>query len=274
MALIQKVDGYPVGPKTFIYSATPTVAAAMADGVQVGDILIINGLVHTLDQTQTITEPGQGNARLDFTGTVLDSGERLIRASSVDFEAVTGWMAFSGNTTTGFRYAAYFQPTTDGDAVMLGVGSIVELLSGATVKTAECAQLIVQVDSGATVASRAGDATAGIHPVWAKINGDAGATWASGCRVAPLWADIQIAGANPGSESYFLLATTENNITAIIRHESTAATSYLLQTDQGGGNGFIAAQGVAADVSGTQQTLNLAVDINGTTYYIPLMAAA
>ena len=119
----------------------------------------------------------------------LPTGLNAIRGVGVDYEDVVGWIAFEGQTEAdAFRYSAYFQPQSGGAAKILGIGSFPTLNSGWSGNISQAYQAIINVQSGATVTTRGGDATAGIHPIWAKVAGDVGATWNTGMRVAPIWA--------------------------------------------------------------------------------------
>ena len=236
------------------------------DGVTAGTVTASKAVIAAASDDTT--------AVLDFSSLTLAAGARVIRGSPLDFEAVTGWMAFSGATASGFRYSAYFQPETAGTAKLLGLGNTAQLKSGASVNTAEAAQLHVLVESGATVTTRGGDATAGLHPVWAKVGGASGATFDSGMRIAPLWSDIQINNNDVSAEEVFGLLMTSggSKIRSLIRWEGTGST-YLLEAVDTSGT-FIAAQAAGKSVVSNQQALNFKVELNGTTYYIPVMAAA
>jgi len=238
------------------------------DGVTAGTV--------TASKAAVAAAASNTTAVLDFSSLTLAAGARVIRGSSLDFEAVTGWMAFSGATASGFRYSAYFQPETAGTAKLLGLGNTAQLKSGASVNAASAAQLHILVESGATVTTRGGDTTAGLHPVWAKVGGDAGATFDSGMRIAPLWSDIQINANDVSAEEVFglMISAGGSSIRSLIRWEGTADSTYFLETEKAAGNGFIAAQGAGGSVQSQQQAANLAVRIDSTTYYIPLMAAA
>jgi len=214
-------------------------------------------------------------AVLDFSSLTLASGARVLRAADLDFEAVTGWLSFSGNTTTGFRYAAYFQPETDGDAKLLGLGMFPFIKAGGSSDRMQALSSVLTVEG--TLESRGGDATAGAHNVWATFTADlASATIDSGARIAPLWSDIQVNNGDVSGEEVFglLVSAGGSDIRSLIRWEGTADATYLLETENAAGNGFMAAQGAAVSVVDNQQAANLAVRIGSTTYYIPLMAGA
>ncbi|MFH1764632.1 MAG: hypothetical protein ABIF09_10610, partial [Gemmatimonadota bacterium] len=140
--------------------------------VTLAEMLVLQGAVAgDVENSKAIVAgaTAEAGAIVDFSGLTLAAGARLLRGVC-DFEAVTGWMAFSGNTEAdAFRYSAYFQPQTAGSAKLLGIGNTAILQSGASVNVAEAAQLHILVQSGATVTTRDGDPCAGIHPVWAKI---------------------------------------------------------------------------------------------------------
>jgi len=216
-------------------------------------------------------------ALFDVSNVTLQSGERVIRASSVDFEAVTGWMAFSGNTSTGFRYAAYFQPETDGDAKILGIGVFPYIKSGGASDRMQVVSSVMTVEG--TLQSRSGDATAGAHNFWGKFGADlSSATIASGARIAPFWSDIQVNNGDVSSEEVFhiLCSAGGSGVRAVMRVESSALPHYFLETDKGLGSNMLDAQsgGAYEACNSNAQTGNILVDINGTTYAIPLMAAS
>lgn len=216
----------------------------------------------------------EDTALLDFSSVTLADGANVIRGASLDFEDVTGWLVFSGNTEDdAFRYSAYFQPQTSSSGKLLGLGNTGILQSGTSVNVAEAAQLHLIVQSGATITTRGGDPTAGVHPVWAKVQGDVGSTWNSGCRVAPIWADYQINGSDlSGEESYMALLSAGSNIHAIFRFEGGGNATYLLETSEGLGNGFMASSGYDDTMSNTPAGF-MVVNLNGTSYGVPLMSA-
>lgn len=239
-----------------------------------GEIDVVSGGSLKIDGTAVISDTD--TALLDFSSMTLTDGARVLRGSSLDFEAVTGWIAFSGNTEQdAFRYSAYFQPQTSASGKLLGIGNTAILQSGADVNLAEAAQLHILVQSGATAADRNSDATAGFHSVWAKVGGDVGSTWESGVRVAPIWSDLQINGSDVSSdESYLFLATTGSNINSLIRFESGGAhANYFLNADNGLGSGFLASSGYDTTQSNDPSGF-LTVNLNGTLYGIPLMGAS
>ena len=214
-------------------------------------------------------------AVLNFSNLVLADGARILRAAGVAFEAVTGWMAFTGETTTGARYSAYFEPTNTGDASLLGLGNTGILADGASSNTAQAAQLHIIVQSGATVTTRGGDATAGIHPVWAKVVGDVGSIWNSGHRIAPIWSDIQVNGSDVSAqESFaFLASAGGSSIRSLIRWEGSANATKFLETEKAAGNGFMVTTGYE-DTQGATPAAWLVADLGGTLYGIPCMAVA
>jgi len=215
-----------------------------------------------------------GTAVLDFSSMTLAEGARVLRGSSLDFEAVTGWMSFSGNTTTGFRYATYFQPETDGDAKILGHGMFPFIKSGGASDRMQALSTVMSVEG--TLESRGGDATAGAHNVWAKFGADlSSATIESGARIAPIWSDIQINNGDVSGEEVFgmLISAGGSGIRSLFRWEGTANATYLIETENDTGNGFMAAQGDYAACQSNQQSANLTVKIKDTVYGIPLMAA-
>jgi hypothetical protein len=213
-------------------------------------------------------------AILDFSAITLANGANVIRGAALDYEDTTGWLVFSGNTEAdAFRYSAYFQPQSAGSAKLLGIGNTGILQSGWSGNVAEAAQLHLIVQSGATVTSRAADPTAGIHPIWAKVAGEVGATWNTGMRVAPIWADMQINGVGlTDEEAFMFLVSSGTAIEAMIRWETAAACNYFLQTDHSNGTGFLAASGFDQPNAATAMSF-IKVDINGTPGAIPVMAA-
>lgn len=218
----------------------------------------------------------EASAIVDFSGLTLADGARLIRGIC-DFEAVTGWLVFSGNAENdAFRYSAYFQPQTSSSAKLLGIGNTAILQSGASVNVAEAAQLHVLIQSGATITTRGGDPTAGVHPIWAKIDVGAGSTIDSGARLAPIWADIQNHGVDvSGGELFGVMITNTAVLDAVIRHNYSgdADATYFLQTGNGLGSGCYVSSGYDTTQSNNPSGF-IVVDIGGTAYGIPLMAAS
>jgi hypothetical protein len=92
----------------------------------------------TFDASGLVTE--DDDALLNFTGRTVADGKNVIRGASLDFEDVTGWIVFSGNTELdAYRYSAYFQPQSAGSAKLLGIGNTGILQSGWSGNTAEAA---------------------------------------------------------------------------------------------------------------------------------------
>lgn len=216
------------------------------------------------------------DALLDFTGMTLQSGQNAIRGTSLDCADVTGWLVFQGDMTGSdvFRYASYFQPETDGTAKILGHGMTILLNSGADVAIAEDAQFHILVYSGATVADRAGDLTGGIHNIWAKVYGEVGATWESGCRVAPYWSDIQINGVDVSAEEvfHFFGSAGGSRARAFLYMEGQQSV-YFFESDSDLGEAMLASSGYDTTQSNDPDGF-LKVNLNGTIYGIPLMGAS
>jgi len=236
-------------------------------GVTAGTVEASKALVAGASDNET--------AVLDFSSMTLAEGARVIRCSSLDFEATTGWMYFSGNTTTGFRYATYFQPETDGDAKILGHGMFPYIKAGGASDRMQALSTVMSVEG--TLEDRNGDPGAGAHNVWAKFGADlSSATIESGARIAPIWSDIQINNGDVSGEEVFgmLISAGGSGIRSLFRWEGTANATYLLETENDTGNGFMAAQADYEGCNNHQQAANLTVKIKNTVYGIPLMATS
>ena len=212
-------------------------------------------------------------AVLDFSSMTLAAGARVLRGSSLDFEAVTGWMAFSGNTTTGFRYATYFQPTTDGDARILGHGIFPQIIDGGSNSGLQAISSVMTVESGGTLASRDGDATAGAHNVWGKFGANlSNCTIASGARIAPFWSDIQVNNGDVSGEEVFHFFASAGGSRARAMLYIEGHSVYFLESDAGLDDRMAVSSGYADTQSATPSGY-LKVNMNGTVYGLPLMAA-
>lgn len=214
------------------------------------------------------------DAVLDLSGVSLESGERLIRASGVSIDATTGAIYISATMTGTVQYLAYLQATSaSAGQSPLGFSMTNILADGFTGKTVENAQFITIVQDGATVLDRAGDAVGGVHVVWAKVQGDAGATWQSGCRVAPFWSDLQINTVDvSGEEVYHFMATAGGSkARALLFMGGTGPAVRFLEYEQALGTGF-AKSGSLKDSSDTSIACDgyLVCAIAGVPYYIPL----
>jgi len=212
-------------------------------------------------------------AVLDFSSMTLAAGARVLRGSSLDFEAVTGWMAFSGNTTTGFRYATYFQPTTDGDAKILGHGIFPQIIDGGASDRMQSVSTVMSVESGGTLEDRNNDATAGAHCFWGKFGANlSNCTIESGARIAPFWSDIQINNGDVSGEEvfHFFASAGGSRARAMLRIEGHSV--YFLESSAGLDDQMAASSGYA-DTQGATPSGYLKVNLNGTVYGIPLMAA-
>lgn len=212
-------------------------------------------------------------ALLDFSNVTLQSGERVFRASSLDFEAVTGWMAFSGNTASGFRYSTYFAPTTDGTAKLLGLGSFPQISSGGASPTLQAYSSVMTV--AGTLEDRAGDATAGAHNLWAKFSADlASATIESGARIAPVWSDIQVNNGDVSAEEVFhFFGSAGGSRARAFLYLEDQQSKYFFESDSALGEAMLASSGYETTQSNDPGGY-LKVNLNGTIYGIPLMSAS
>lgn len=218
----------------------------------------------------------EGTSLLDFTGVTLDSGERIIRGTSMESDALTGWIAIAGDLDRGdLQYATYFQANgVNADAKILGHGMTIIIESGGDTDRLQNGQFHQIVQSGATVNSRSGDPNAGLHNVHGKVQGDVGATWSSGCRVAPFWSDIQINGNDVKAEEvfHFFGSAGGSHARAFLYMEGQQPV-YFLETDTALGEEMLASSGYATTQSNDPDGY-LKVNLNGTVYGIPLMAAS
>jgi len=114
---------------------------------------------------------GEGNALLDFSDMVLGANDNVIRGADVIPTRVSGWTAFTGtvDATPAQVYSDYRELHTEGVAEVLGMGSFPFADSGASIKSMFAAQLIAEVDPGATVLTADGAPAIGIFPLWAKV---------------------------------------------------------------------------------------------------------
>jgi hypothetical protein len=213
-------------------------------------------------------------AFLDFSAVTLAEGANLIRGVALDIEDTTGYLCFQGNTTTGSRYASYWQQETDGDAKMLGLGVFPFIKSGGASDRMQALSSVMTVDTGGTLEDRSGDATAGAHNVWAKFGMDLNnATFEAGGRVAPMWSDIQINNGDVSDEEIFQILCSAGGSAprALIRQEGVPV--YFLETDTALGTRMLASTGYEATNTNAPAGF-LKVNLNGTVYGIPLMAAS
>lgn len=221
----------------------------------------------------TLGNDSSPNALLDLTGKTLASGQRVLRGSSLDFEAVTGWMAFSGNTSTGSRYAAYFQPETTGDAKILGVGIFPYIKSAGGSDRMQAVSSVLTVEG--TLQSRGGDAAAGAHNFWGKFSADlSSATIASGARIAPFWSDIQVNNGDvSGEEVFHFFGSAGGSAARSFLYMEDQMPVYFLETNKALGNRMLASSGYDTTQSNDPSGF-LKVNLNGTIYGVPLMAAS
>ena len=235
------------------------------DGVTAGDVTNSKALVAGATDDAV--------AVLDFSSVTVAAGANVIRGVGLDLEDVTGYLCFEGNTTTGFRYSSYWQQSTDGDAKILGLGVFPQIISGGASDRMQSLSTVMSVESGGTLEDRNGDATAGAHCVWAKFGMDlSNATFESGARVAPIWSDIQVNNGDiSGEESYHFFASAGGSrARAMLRIEGHSV--YFLESDSTLDDRMAVSTGYADTQSATPSGY-LKVNLNGTIYGIPLMAA-
>lgn len=189
-------------------------------------------------------------------------------------DAVTGWLRASGAMSGAVQYCSYFNPSTSGTTKLLGHGVVCTLDSGASVNTVETIQSYVQINAGSQITSRGGDATAGVHNVWAKIGSGEANSWASGARAAPIWSDIQINVQDVSSEEvfHFFASAGGSRARALIRMEDQIAVRFL-ESDGAIGEGFYATSGYD-EPNGATAAAWLVVNVGGTNYGVPMMAAS
>lgn len=215
------------------------------------------------------------DALINLSEYALASGTNAIRGVGLDFEDVTGWLAFQGNSDTGFRYAAYFQQETDNDAKMLGIGVFPFIQSGGASDRMQCVSTVMTVSSGGELESRGGDAVAGAHNFWGKFSADlSGATITSGARIAPFWSDIQVNNGDvSGEEVFHFFGSAGGSRARAFLYMEGQQSVYFFESDSSLGEAMLASTGYEACNNNAQAGF-LKVYLNGTAYGIPLMAAS
>jgi len=258
-----------LGGNRFVVTSTAALTQAEADvldAVTPGDAANDKALVGG-SATDAV-------AFIDFSSVTIAAGANVLRGVGLDIEDVTGYLCFEGNTTTGFRYASYWQQSTDGDAKLLGLGVFPQIISGGSSDRMQALSSVMSVETGGTLDTRGGDATAGAHNVWAKFGMDlSNATFTTGARVAPLWSDIQINNGDVSSEEVFQILCSAGGSAprACIRQEGVPV--YFLETDTALGTRMLASTGYESTNTNAQAGF-LKVNLNGTVYGIPLMTAS
>jgi len=183
---------------------------------------------------------------MDFTGAVLAShginfsditlpaSSNVIRGANVNPTRVSGWTSFTGIQATGFQYSDYRELHTGGDAAIVGFGSFPFADDGATIDTMMAYQGICEIDSGATLATRGGDPTKGVHPGWFKVLMAEGSVYETGGRVAPVWSDVQLngVGAVDDEETFnFLVTSGGSKLRSVSKLESVAGWVNYFELD-------------------------------------------
>jgi hypothetical protein len=225
---------------------------------------------------------------LDFSAITRESGKKFIRigtyGSPVAYNGTGVFQAYSvdtGNASVGYLFFHLMRGT--GTDALIGEQMLLESETTVTGPASLAGHdVLVGLTSVSSRLATAADHTSGMFGGHFKIYSVDGATVASGARAACLWLDGQMNGANasPVAGNYYNIYNTSggNKYEAFAKLHLIAGEgagwNNLFETNFSSGTDPIVTAGTAKDVKDNQQALNIKVDINGTTYYIPLMAVA
>lgn len=227
------------------------------------------------------------NAALDFTDVTLNhggsSGPVFIRAGTYASPVSSSDAGQSGmirlyglNTaTTDDESSGYYDRAifaylrTDGSKGIFPIAGLAEVrtVSGAGPTAVMAGQFIAHLQTtGAKLATSSGSAVDGMFGSWFKVTAIDGATVASDSRIAPIWIDNQMYGANAISdEEYGIYATTGGSKPKAFIGFGTSSVGYdnLLYYDSD-----------AYDQDPVYQSTSLKVLLNTTQHYILLSTTA
>ena len=225
---------------------------------------------------------------LDFSGITRASGKKYIRigtyGSPTAFNGTGVFQAYSVDTGNGSAAWLFFHLMRGtGTDALIGEQMLLESETTATGPSSLAGHdILVGLTSASSQLATAVDHTSGMFGAHFKIYSVDGATVASGARAACLWLDGQMNGANaaPVAGNYYNIYNTSggNKYEAFAKLHLIAGEgagwNNLFETNFADGTDPIVTGATAKGVDSVTQSLNIKVDINGTTYYIPLMAVA
>lgn len=225
---------------------------------------------------------------LNFTGLTRASGKKYIRigtyTSPTPFNTTGVFQAYSVDTGDGsVGYLFFHLMRGTGTDALIGEQMLLESETTVTGPASLAGHdVLVGLTSTSSQLATAADHTSGMFGGHFKIYSVDGATVASGARAACLWLDGQMNGANasPVAGNYYNIYNTSggNKYEAFAKLHLIAGEgagwNNLFETNFADGTDPIVTGATAKAVDTVTQSLNIKVDINGTTYYIPLMAVA
>lgn len=262
-------------------TAVSNISGVTAGTVTAGQLLMVdaNKDVATLREVTAanliLTGAGSGDHAINLDAITLTADKGAIHVGSysspvaladttnllIQFHAES-----AGNDAGGFDYTLFTSlKSGGGDDNMIGIHNTCQLVSGADPKTVQAIQGHCYVPSGASLATRGGDLTAGMYGAWFKVYSDVGSTLDSGSYAAPIWIDLQLNGTKNGT-TYGIFAKSGATSTALIGVGSDAA----------GFTNFITFEGThtppcySGDKSGGVKNSYLLIDMNGTAKAIQL----
>lgn len=179
-----------------------------------------------------------------------------------------------GDDSGGFTYCLFTSTKAqDSNDNIVGVHNTCHIpaITGTAPKTAQAIQgHMILDDASSKLATRGGDATAGGFGGWFKISGPSGSEFESGSRVAAIWTDNQMSGTVSGEEFSIFSTTGGSTPGAWARLEtSSSGWTNLFDLD----DAAPVAAGGSGDITFSGAWKKIAIDIDGTTYYLVASAS-
>lgn len=219
------------------------------------------------------------NHAINFSDTVLPTNTNLIRGADVNPTRTSGWTAFTGEVgaTPAQVYTDYRELHTTGVAEVLGLGVFPFMDSGASCASMFAAQLICEVDPGASVATAGGVVGVGIFPLFAKVLlNDPTAFHASGVAAAAFLSfQANVLDVSALDTSMINMEIASGGIRSVFKVQDSAsggATFLFDFTDDLGKPCSLTNGSDLNDISATANAGWIKVRIGSTTRYIALYA--
>lgn len=179
----------------------------------------------------------------------------------------------AGNDAGGFDYNLFATMTGgSGDDNMIGIHQTLWVSAGGSPKTVQAIQgHCILNDTTASLATRGGDTTAGMYGAWLKLSSPVGSTLDAGSYAAAVWLDNQLSGTKNGTVySIFSSSSATSDAWAGFADDAAGWTNLLLFE---GDDTPPVSDGGSGDISFSGAWKKIAVDINGTTYYLVASAS-
>lgn len=259
-------------------------AADIAISLNASDEIVLPNI----SLTGTVRWPaGTINADVvDFSNVVRGAGYKYIRMGTYDTpvpDNTTGLFHSYGLITSNgsIGFLQYHMMRGTGSSEIMGIEVDTENMSvGVSHPSKQVSgAFFASITSASATLATAADHTDGMFALRGKVYSADGSTSVAGSRVATIWLDAQLLGGNHSCDFFNIYSTgggKQYKAWADFKLPAgeTAGWLNLFSFEFDGTQAPFVAGAAAKAVDTVTQAFNLRIDINGTDYYIPVMAVA